>query len=185
MIQAVMGIGNPHKKKYKNTAHNLGLDAVFHAIFRRKLSLRYKNDLYSVYVDGDFLFVLSHVYMNHSGYALKHLIDRESFSPSDVLVCVDDFSIDFERVRIRLRGSHGGHNGLKSIIDLLQTQAVPRLRIGCGPLVADNKDDVSDFVLQKFPLEKQKRCITLFDTIDDMIAYIQKHGCERTMNQYN
>ena len=88
-------------------------------------------------------------WMNRSGIAVRGLRDSLACEPDEILVCYDELALPLGRIRLRPRGSHGGHNGMRSIIDRLETTEFPRLRVGIAPESGDVEDG-SDFVLSPF-----------------------------------
>jgi PTH1 family peptidyl-tRNA hydrolase len=135
-IRLVAGLGNP-EIKYETTRHNIGFRVVDGLAQGRKLVWKnwlYQIDICSIDIDGMVFFGKPRKYMNNSGQAIKEFSDYYKITPQEILVVVDDFSIEFGATRLRKSGSDGGHNGLKSIIEFLGTQDFPRLRLGIGPV---------------------------------------------------
>jgi len=114
--------------------------------------------------------------MNLSGLAVKQYIEKKEISPQEVLVITDDFSINLGTIRVRQRGSSGGHNGLGSVIEWLKTEYIPRLRIGIGPV--PEGVDPKDFVLQKFSREELPIVAKVKDEVVELIKKIVKEGVE-------
>jgi PTH1 family peptidyl-tRNA hydrolase len=153
-MHVVVGLGNPGAQ-YVETRHNIGFMVV--DALARQWSLGWTNrgaeGAQSLVARGsrrgeEVLLVKPQTFMNASGRALEALSRGTGFDPQEVLVVLDDFNLDFGRLRLRSGGGDGGHNGLASIIDSMGTDEVPRLRLGIGP-VPDGDDDV-EFVLVKF-----------------------------------
>ncbi len=124
-------------------------------------------------------------YMNLSGQAVGCLMAKEDLAAASerVIVISDDLALPFGRIRIRARGSAGGHNGLKSIIDVLGTDAFTRLRIGIQPdhPIADSKR----FVLDQFPKGMRSEVETIVTTSGDAVRTILRDGVLKAMTQYN
>lgn len=154
----VVGLGNPGSE-YENTRHNIGfeiIDKLSSSEFKKE-----KNYLYCRYRDA--VLIKPTTYMNLSGQAVQSALARFCSPLSEMLVVYDDFSLPLGKIRFRQSGSSGGHNGLKSIIELLGEE-FPRLKIGVGPL--PEGIDPADYVLGKF-LQKEramKRCV-IFESV--------------------
>ena len=150
----IVGLGNPGKK-YVLTRHNIGFMVVENlakdmgAVFRRRFML--KADVALV---NDVIFVKPYTFMNLSGNAVVSVMKKYAVEAHNVMVVCDDLNLNFGNVRIRLKGSAGGHNGLKSLIAKMQTQEFPRIRYGIGESKA--KDDTRNFVLDKFSGDELK-----------------------------
>ena len=124
-------------------------------------------------------------YMNLSGTALGPLRTLAGFDLShDMLVAVDDYALPIGSFRIRARGSAGGHNGLRSIEEALNSQEYARLRIGVGPLPEDYIDP-ADFVLSTMPAEDVEVLAKLLPTLTDAVECWVRDGIETAMNRFN
>lgn len=124
-------------------------------------------------------------YMNLSGYALDILFQRGDFEAArDLLVLVDDVALPMGTFRIRARGSAGGHNGLLSIEDALDSQEYGRLRIGIGPLPEDAEDQ-AEFVLAPWSEEESRVLAELLPTMMDAVECWLAEGIDTAMNRYN
>ena len=120
-------------------------------------------------------------FMNNSGQTAAALCARWQTSPQDVLVVCDDFLLDFGRLRFRRGGSDGGHNGLASVLEELNTQAVPRLRVGIGsPPVGEN---IIDYVLDSFSPKDEVE--ELLERCDTALETYYAEGIEPAMNSFN
>lgn len=167
MSLLVVGLGNP-SLRYNHTRHNVGREFVDYLA-----DLKEKN----------FLLAKLDCFMNESGGPVKRLLEKENLAPSSLLVVVDDFMIPFGTLRLRTRGSSGGHNGLKSIIEHLGTEDFPRLRVGVGPV--PDGDDPADFVLEKFTRKELSSLPKLFDSMKQVLDTLTAKGFERAMNETN
>ncbi len=157
-MRAVVGLGNPGKK-YNLTRHNIGfliLDTL-----AEKYNLGFKASRFDYYYSegltdaSDFFLIKPTTYMNLSGSAVKDFIDVQKVDLYNLLVVADDVNLITGKIRLRKSGSHGGHNGIKSIIYHLQSEEFPRLRFGIGG--AFDKGDMADFVLEKFAKEELEK----------------------------
>ena len=129
--------------------------------------------------------ILPKTYMNDSGSAVIEFMDREATGNNNILIVYDDKDLPLGKIRLRPNGSAGGHNGVKSIIDVLGTEEFPRLRIGIGNSLGRQHKDVIDYVLGRFTKEEQELLEqTLTIAVDCIEVYI-KLGIEKAMNQFN
>ena len=149
-IKLIVGLGNPGKK-YIKTRHNAGFNVL--DILAEKWGTGWKNwkdqaEL-SVKSGGEkILLAKPALFMNLSGGPVRAILDYNGITPEEMLVVSDDFSLELGSIRLRLKGSSGGHNGLESIIMNLGTNEFPRMRLGIGPV--PGRMDPADFVLSEF-----------------------------------
>ncbi len=153
---AVVGLGNPGRN-YSGTRHNIGFDTVELLADRNDIRLN-KIKFKSIYgegiIGGEKVIILKpQTYMNNSGMAVLDLYNFYKMPLENIIVIVDDVDIEFGTIRIRKKGSDGGHNGLKSIIYKLGSQDFPRIKIGIGK--KEEGQDLADFVLSKFSKEEK------------------------------
>ena len=131
--------------------------------------------------------------MNRSGYSARCLSERNGYAPENILVVYDEIHLPLGRLRLRGRGSPGGHRGMESIIENLRTTAVPRLRLGIG---ADEKEpadgsstgreaDLADFVLAPFAAGEAERAERMVRRAADCVLSWVDRGVDMTMNEYN
>ncbi|HDL04163.1 MAG: aminoacyl-tRNA hydrolase [Candidatus Zixiibacteriota bacterium] len=186
MISLVIGLGNIGEK-YAGTRHNLGfevLDLVF-----EKLGLEDRKSGPFYYraekkIDDRIVrFVWPTTYMNNCGIAVSHALAEFGVSPEDMLVVVDDYNLPLGKLRIRLKGSDGGHNGLESIINHLKSRDFPRLRLGIGP-IPENIGSI-DFVLGRFSCEEAGNKKKMLEKAGDVVLYSFNHRLEEAMTIYN
>ncbi len=147
-VRAVLGLGNPGAR-YAQTRHNAGflVADVLRAEAGGRWTIREQREEAEIEMGGRRLVLVRPLaYMNRSGLAARSLRDEHGLSPEEILVVVDDVALPEGRLRIRLRGGPGGHNGLASIEECLQSDAYPRLRIGVGAPAAGI--DMAGFVLE-------------------------------------
>jgi PTH1 family peptidyl-tRNA hydrolase len=161
----LVGLGNPGKE-YVATRHNFGFLAAsyFAQLCQVEFvkSVKYRSLIGSGTVDGKKIhIVLPLTYMNASGAAVKAVVSDKGIDLDNALIVCDDFHLPFGDIRIRPKGSDGGHNGLASILETLQTQDVPRLRLGIG--APGKNSTVTDFVLSGFKAYEKKQ-------LDEIIA---------------
>lgn len=150
-MRVILGLGNPGKK-YLKTRHNIGFMVVERVASRHSLRFKEgKGDYYFTSGDiseNEFALLLPTTYMNNSGLAAKHFLEKNDIIFQDTLVVCDDIHLDLGEIRLRAKGSDGGHNGLRSIIYELESNDFPRLRIGIGKEFDESAQ--SDFVLSRF-----------------------------------
>jgi PTH1 family peptidyl-tRNA hydrolase len=123
------------------------------------------------------------LFMNRSGPAVRALLASEGAEPGEALVICDDLAVPFGALRLRRQGSHGGHNGLRSIIEALDTREFPRLRVGIGP--AGSSSEHVDFVLGAFPPEERERLPEVIGAAADCALSVVRDGLEQAMNRFN
>jgi PTH1 family peptidyl-tRNA hydrolase len=122
-------------------------------------------------------------YMNRSGAAARVLLQEHNLKPSQMLVVVDDINLPLGRIRIRRSGSEGGHNGLESIIETLETDCFPRLRLGIGPL-PESADQV-EFVLGEFSKQEIKSTEKVIALACEAVMFTLEHDLDEAMTIYN
>lgn len=184
MIRLIVGLGNPGLQ-YANTRHNAGFIFVDTAVSKwgEWTEETGRGVLGKISLDGNNVLVLKPLtYMNRSGYALPPVLEKFSISPQEILVVYDDLWIPLGSVRIRIKGSSGGHNGMQSIIDTLETEDIPRLRIGIGP-IPENASSV-DFVLSEFSEEEMSILEKTLDSVLEGLPLIVS-DIDKAMSRYN
>lgn len=186
--QLIVGLGNP-EPKYDKTRHNIGFDAVDALAQTWQISWSENRRFQAIFGEGrgprgDKLLLLKPLtYMNRSGQAIRALLDWYKLPPESVLIIYDDMDLPVGRLRLRLSGSAGGHNGMKSAIAHLGTQNFPRLRIGIGKSGTD-KDTVSH-VLGKFSPQETQLMPEVLQLVVDAVELGLKQGVEKAMSLYN
>ena len=188
-LKVIVGLGNPGLQ-YRFTRHNIGFMVV--DCISESLGLKFKHikSYYSLIARGRFdnkkiLLVKPQTYMNLSGIAVKKITSYYKITAQDILVVYDDFNIGFEQIRIRKRGSSGGHNGIESIIENLNSEAVPRIRIGIGHNQSNQKIQYSDYVLSQFTKSEKSKLTYLINRASDAVKAIIIEGFDQAMRDYN
>ena len=181
----IMGLGNPGAK-YARTRHNVGF-MVLDALARESRD-GWINDgnarTCRVEIAGcRTLLVEPLTYMNRSGEDLPALLGKYGREARDVVVLLDDLSLPLGRIRVRERGSAGGHHGLESILYALDTDEVIRVRLGIGE--EHMPKDKADYVLSDFPAEKQAELDGMIAKAGDAVRAILKDGAAQTMAIFN
>jgi PTH1 family peptidyl-tRNA hydrolase len=183
----VVGLGNPGKE-YVNTRHNIGftvLDALAGASGATVDRLRFRALTGEGTVGGvRALLMKPQTYMNASGLAVREAADFYKIPPENILVISDDVSFDVGKMRIRRSGSHGGHNGLRSIVDQLGSDAFMRLRIGVGKKPSP-ETDLADWVLGGFSASDRELLAARCGDYTDAISLILSGRIEDAMTRYS
>jgi PTH1 family peptidyl-tRNA hydrolase len=179
----LFGLGNPGSE-YQNTPHNVGENAVRAWAAKARLEFE-KGDgqYYWTPVRRGVRAVIPTTYMNLSGQALSKLRAILDFEPLEVLVVTDDVWLDLGRLRLRTSGSDGGHNGLKSVAEVLGTQQYPRLRLGVGPV--PERKDWADFVLEPFRSEQEEEVSAMLKEAVGAINLILARGYGKAQTEVN
>lgn len=183
----VVGLGNPGKD-YLGTRHNMGFMAIDRLAERNGVKidrLRFKALTAECDIgDRRVLLMKPETFMNLSGEAVSEAARFYKLPPESIIVLCDDISFDPGKMRIRLRGSHGGHNGLRSIVSCLGSDGFIRLKLGVGQ--KPSKDyDLATFVLSRFPKEAEAACNAVFDNAADAVSLILDGKSDRAMTLYS
>ena len=180
-------LGNPGLE-YENTRHNAGFlvaDELAERQGKPIQRLKFKALTNVFTFSGEKVLVMKPVtYMNLSGEAVRPAADFYKIPPDRILVVSDDIALDVGRLRIRKKGSAGGHNGLKSVIQHLGTDQFPRLRIGVGGKPHPDYD-LADWVTGKFSPEDRKTIQQAAERAADALTCIFTEGLDRGMGRYN
>ena len=183
----VVGLGNPGRE-YEMTRHNAGFIAVDH--MAKKLGVRVDRARFRALVgEGEMagchvLFMKPQTYMNLSGESVREAAAFYKIPPENVVVICDDVSFDVGRMRVRAKGSDGGHNGLKSIIYQLQSDAFPRVKMGVG-VKPHPEYDLADWVLGTFPKEDAEALAAALDRVQGGVELILKGDVPAAMQLCN
>ncbi len=185
-MKLIAGLGNPGPE-YRETRHNIGF------LVADELARRWGVDSWREHsgalaakarVEGEaVLLVKPLTFMNLSGQAVAALAGFYKVEPADVLVVADDVALPLGRLRARRDGGAGGHNGLKSLIEQLGTQAFPRLRVGVGR--GDQRRDLADHVLGRFEAGERDTVSAAVLRAADAAETFLRDGIERVMNAFN
>ena len=182
----IVGLGNP-EEEYSKTRHNMGFNAI------NKIAEQYgikvtKNKFQGLYesalIEGEKVILLKpQTYMNLSGNSVKEFVDFYKISKEEILVIYDDMDIEPGKIKIRKKGSAGGHNGMKSIIQMIGTEEFPRIRVGIGRPI--HKDDEINYVIGAIPEEDLKRLDEGIEKAQKAVEEILRNGVDSAMNKYN
>ena len=183
----IVGLGNPGKE-YERTRHNAGFRAL--DILAGKLGCKIdKGKFQGIYGQANYggkkLMLLKPLtYMNLSGRSVLQLSAYFNIPPQRIIVMFDDISLEPGRLRIRADGSAGGHNGIKSIIQEVGSQAFPRVKIGVGAK-PNPEYDLADWVLSTFSVQEEKALAVALNNAADAALSIIDRGVPETANRFN
>ena len=184
-MHVVIGLGNPGPR-YAGTRHNIGFEVVEQLAAQGRGLWSLARDTYSEFatielVAQEVLLVKPQTYMNRSGVAVHVLCQRLELTPEELLVVLDDYLLDFGQLRFRRKGRDGGHNGLASVLEKMQTQSIARLRLGIG--TPPDEEGAVDYVLSPFRADEP-----VADFLDQSCQAIEVYvaeGIEAAMNRFN
>lgn len=180
----IVGLGNPGKE-YENTRHNIGFEVIDYIANKYNIELN-RVKFKGVYGEGfiqnkKVILLKPTTYMNLSGESIREVINFYKLTEEDVIVLYDDISLEVGRIRIREKGSAGGHNGIKSIIANLSTDVFPRIKIGVG----QPKGDLVSHVLGKFSKDEQEVLKESLEASASAVEIIIKENAKEAMNKLN
>lgn len=185
-MKIIVGLGNP-TAQYAGTRHNVGFSAIYALSDRYDISLAEKKHKAlsgrGVISGEKVILAMPQTYMNLSGESVSELLHYYKCDNKDLLVIYDDIDLDVGKLRIRTKGSAGGHNGIKNIIAHLGTQEFDRIRIGVGH--KPKGWDLADYVLGRFQPEEQPLIRESVQNACEAAACIIESGAEAAMNRFN
>ncbi len=185
MKYLVVGLGNPGAE-YENTRHNIGfliLDALASASNSFFNPDRYADTCVVKSKGRQFVLIKPTTFMNLSGKAVRYWMEKEKIPVDNILILTDDLALPFGKIRIRKKGSDGGHNGLKSINELLKTQQYNRLRFGIGNEFSKGRQ--VDYVLGEWTEEEKKKLDERIKLAADATLAVGLAGLNRAMGDFN
>lgn len=184
-MKMIVGLGNPGIE-YENTRHNIGFMAIDKIAQANHVILNSKKGkaVYTMFEkNGEkILLVKPQTYMNLSGEAVKSLMQYYKIEISNILIISDDLDMPTGKIKLKYKGSSGGHNGLKNIEIHLKTQEYKRLKIGISN---DKNYDTKDYVLGKFSSEEKEKINSVLNTVTDIFDDFCAYSFENVMNKYN
>lgn len=183
----IAGLGNPDKK-YDMTRHNIGFDCVDMIASDNGSDikkLKHKALTETIYIGSEKVILAKpQTYMNLSGESIRDIAEFYKIDPENVIIICDDISIPLGKIRIRPKGTDGGHNGLKSIIYQLQSDKFTRIRVGVG--APQHKDyDLADYVLGRFSPDEIKILTPILKSMNEIVSCIIRNSCQDAMNKFN
>ena len=184
-MKLIVGLGNPGRE-YEGTRHNVGFEVIEELASRHAIPVR-KRSMRSVHGDGIIsgqrvILARPMTYMNLSGEAVGAITRMYRIPPEDIIVVVDDIALPLGKVRLRPKGSPGGHNGLESVERHLHTREYARIRIGVG---ASIPGAMIDHVLGRFRPDERQMIADAIDLAADAVETALADGFEKAMNTYN
>lgn len=182
----VVGLGNPGER-YRRTRHNAGF-MVADALAARSGVGGWRGEADAWVMDArvgdeDVLLAKPLTFMNRSGAAVDALRSARGLSPAEVVAVVDDTALDLGDLRVRERGSHGGHNGLRSLIEAMGTEEFPRVRVGIRK--GELPEDLAEYVLSEFPEEDVLFVRDIVGRAADAVECFLRDGAAAAMNRFN
>ena len=183
----IVGLGNPGRK-YVGTRHNMGFEALDAVAAKYSIDIK-KSKFNALFGEGTIegekvVLVKPQTFMNLSGQAVREFKNWYKAENSEIIIIYDDVSLPVGKMRIRPKGSAGGHNGIKDIIYQLSSEDFPRIKIGVGS--PENPDyDLADYVLGKFTKNEVKELIPIAIKAAEAVGEIIKNGVEKAMSKFN
>ena len=186
-MKLIVGLGNPGSE-YRDTRHNVGFMVVDALVDRWRVADQWREKFEALQIKtvrGDEPVIIAKplTFMNLSGQAVQALAGFYKIEPADIFVVTDDVALPLGRLRARSEGGAGGHNGLKSMIQSLATQAFPRMRVGVGR--GDDRRDLADHVLGRFEADERDTVSAAVLRAADATEMFLSDGIERVMNAFN
>ncbi len=183
----IVGLGNP-EPKYDKTRHNIGFAAVDTLATKWQMSWQENRRFQGFFSEGIFgrqkIYLLKPLtYMNRSGQSVRAVLDWYKIEPQSILVIYDDMDLPLGKLRLRLSGSAGGHNGMRSIVSHLNSQDFPRARLGIGK--SNGKKETISHVLGKFSPTESVLVREILQLTAEAIELSLTRGIEQAMNRYN
>ena len=182
----IVGLGNP-EEEYSKTRHNMGFNAINKIAKEYGIEVNKKKfqGLYEsgIIEDQKVILIKPQTYMNSSGNSVKEIVDYFKIEKENIIVVYDDMDIEPGKIKIRKKGSAGGHNGMKSIIQMLGTDEFPRIRIGIGR--PEHNGDEINYVIGAIPEEEIEELEKGVEKAKGAVIEILKNGIDAAMNKFN
>ncbi|MDU5109816.1 MAG: aminoacyl-tRNA hydrolase [Clostridium sp.] len=180
----VVGLGNPGDK-YDGTRHNIGFEAIDYISSKYNIDVtrvKFKGVIGEGFIGGEKVILLKPTtYMNLSGESVREAMSFYKLTEEDIVIIYDDISLEVGKIRIREKGSAGGHNGIKSIISNINTDVFPRIKIGVGQPTGD----LVSHVLGRFSKEESEDLKEVIEVSSKAVEIIMKSGTKDAMNELN
>ena len=182
----IIGLGNP-EEEYSKTRHNMGFNTINKIAKQQKIEIN-KTKFQGLYetatIEGEkVILVKPQTYMNLSGNCVQEFVNFYKIEKQNIIVIYDDMDIEPGQIKIRKQGGPGGHNGMKSIIQMLDTEEFARIRIGIGR-PKHNGDDIN-YVIGKIPEDEIPKLDDGVERAKDAVIEILKNGIDSAMNKFN
>ncbi len=183
----IVGLGNP-EQEYSNTRHNMGFNTV------NKLAQEYKIELNKTKFKGIYgkgiiedkkvMILKPQTYMNLSGESIIEAMNFYKIDLKDMIIIYDDIDVEPGKIKIRKKGGAGSHNGMKSVIENVNSEEFIRIRVGIG--APEHKNDMLNYVIGKIPTDEEKEVLDKgTDKAKEAIKEILKNGVDSAMNKFN
>lgn len=186
VMKLIVGLGNP-TAQYAGTRHNVGFDVIDKLAEQYIIgvdTLKHKGAYGKGRIEGQSVILLKPMtFMNLSGESVVAVANYYKIEAQDIIVVYDDINLDVGRLRIREKGSAGGHNGIKNIIAHLGTDVFPRIRVGVG--MKPKKMDLADYVLSRFTEEERAMMEQGYEWACDATALMVMDNIAKAMNDFN
>lgn len=182
----IVGLGNP-EKDYSNTRHNMGFNVVNQLARQYNIEIN-KNKFHGLYGNGmiekeKVILLKPQTFMNLSGKSIREIIEYYKIEMEQLIVIYDDIDIEAGEIKIRKAGGAGTHNGMKSVVQELNSQAFKRIRVGIGK--PERKEDLMQYVIGAIPEQEKERLDEGVHFAKEAIIEIIKNGIDTAMNKFN
>ena len=182
----IAGLGNP-ENEYAHTRHNMGFDTINNIAKNNNISIS-KTKFKALYETGiiqgkKVILLKPQTYMNSSGISIKEVVDFYNIKPEEIIIIYDDIDIEKGKIKLRKKGGPGSHNGMKSVIQELQSTDFIRIRVGIGQ--PEFKNDMINYVIGNVPDEEQKVLQEGTQKAAEAVEEILKNGIDIAMNKFN
>ncbi len=186
-MKLIVGLGNPGNK-FNNTRHNVGFKILDYLAEKKEVKFKkmifYPAKVVDCKIENSIVKLLKpQSFMNNSGDVVRKLMKRYSFNVDDILIVYDDVDLPFGKLRIRKKGSAGTHNGVKSIVNSLNSDSFKRIRFGIGP--KQKNYSMNDYVLGKFTIDEDLVVKNVLEKVTDAVESIVRDGIDKSMNRFN
>ena len=182
----IVGLGNP-EPEYSMTRHNMGFDVINKIAEKYKIKVEKKGfkSLYGIGIIENEKVILCkpQTYMNLSGDAIWEIERFYKISPDKLIVIYDDIDLPISEIKIRKKGGPGTHNGMKSIVHVLQSEEFPRIRVGTGK--PENKEDMIEYVIGKLNYTEYEKYIPGIEKAKEAVEEIIEKNIDLAMNKFN
>ena len=185
-MKIIVGLGNPGAK-YAGTRHNVGFSVILKLADKYNISLtekKHKAEFGKGIIEGEkVILAMPQTYMNLSGRSLAPMANFYKVDIQNIIVIYDDMDIEVGAIKLRKKGGPGSHNGMKSVVEELNSTDFPRVRVGIGK--PEFKGDTINYVIGKMPEEEFEKLDKATQIAADDVVEIVKNGIDTAMNKYN
>jgi len=188
-VKIVVGLGNPGVK-YEFTRHNIGFMILDNLARNIKIEFKKVKSYYSLISRGminnhKVILIKPQTFMNLSGRAVRKAVSYYKIPLQDLLIVYDDLNLELGQIRIRKKGSTGGHKGIESIMQYLNSEDIPRLRIGIGNPPVNFNSDCTSYVLSNFSYDEKDKIKEVMQLSTEAIKTVIEDGFEKAMRKFN